>query len=86
MQVHEQYKPVDVGVDTTVSFHSNSIGGFIAKTAGTVTVTTTKGTVLVNAFPVTAGNALPLPFRLPDGEQTGTVTTAGGASGIFCVR
>lgn len=85
MQVHEQYKPITVGLNTTVSFNGNKIGGFIAKTSGTVTVTTTKGTVIVDAFPVTAGSVLPLPFLLPDGEQGGTITTAGGASGIFAV-
>ena len=85
MKVHEQYKPITVDTNSTAEFHANTIGGFIGKTAGTVTVTTANGIVIVDAFPVVAGRVLPLPLLLPNGEQGGTVTTAGGASGIFCV-
>jgi len=85
MHVRENYKPVQVGVNSTVTFYSNLLGGFIAKTSGTVTITTAKGATIVDAFPVTEGQLLPLPFHLPEGEQQGTVTTAGGASGILGV-
>lgn len=86
MRVHEQYKPITVGVNATVKFNGNMIGGFICKTDGNVTITAQpSGTVIVDAIPVTAGNVLPLPFLMPDGNQGGEVTTAGGASGILAV-
>lgn len=85
MYTREKYKAIEVGVNATEAFDGRIIGGFIAKTAGTVTITAADGTVVVNAFPVTAGNTLPLPFILPNNQQGGTVTTAGGASGILAV-
>lgn len=87
MRTYEQYKPVQVGVNATVAFTGNRVGGFVAKTDGTVTITANDpdATVIVDAFPVTAGNVLPLPFILPAGAQGGSVTTAGGASGILAV-
>lgn len=85
MQVYEQYKPVQVAAGVTDQlFDSKKIGGFIAKTAGTVTIKDADGNVIVDAFPVTAGNTLPLPISLP--TVTGLVSTAGGASGILCVH
>jgi hypothetical protein len=77
--VQERYTPIVVGVDSTITLHANNIGGFLAKTAGTVTVTAPDGTVIVNAVPVAAGGYTPLPFYL--GRSGGTFTTAGGASG-----
>ena len=85
MHIRESYKPVTIGVNSTVTFHSNLLGFFMAKTAGTITITTQKGTVLVDAFPVALGVFLRLPIVLPEGEQLGTITTAGGASGILGV-
>lgn len=78
--VQERYTPEVVGVNTTIPLYSNSIGGFLAKTAGTITVTASNGTVLVNAHPVTAGGYFPLPFYVGDGAS---FTTAGGASGTL---
>lgn len=83
MQVREQYKAVQVAADATVTFHGKLLGGFIAKTDGAVTINDHEGNTIVDAFPVTAGNVLPLPLILPG--QGGTVIASGGASGILCV-
>ncbi len=83
-KVIQRTKPIQVGVNTTATFHNSGIDGFIPYTSGTVTITTALGLVIVNALPVTSGLPVALPFILPDGSQTGTVTTAGGASGILC--
>ena len=84
-KIIQRTKPIQVGANTTVSFDGSGVDGFIPYTDGTVTITTALGLVIVNAVPVTAGVPIPLPFLLPDGSQGGTVTTAGGASGILCV-
>lgn len=81
MNVQDRYNPEVVGVNSTITLSSNSIGGFFAKTAGTITVTAFNGTVLVSAHPVTAGSWTPLPFFL--GDAGATFTTAGGASGTL---
>jgi hypothetical protein len=83
-KVIQRTKPIQVGVNATARFDGSGIDGFIPYTSGTITITTALGLVIVNALPVTAGLPVPLPFILPDGSQTGTVTTAGGASGILC--
>lgn len=80
MNVQDRYNPEVVGVSATIPLYSDAIGGFLAKTAGTITVTSANGTVLVNAHPVTAGSWTPLPFYIGPG---GTFTTAGGASGTL---
>lgn len=86
MYTKERHKPVSVGVNATVEFSGNGVSGFIAKTDGTVTVKSQPSdTTIVDAFPVTAGQALPLPFIFPSGESSGSVTTAGGASGILAI-
>lgn len=83
-KVIQRTKPIQVGVNATVRFDGSGVDGFIPYTSGTVTITTALGLVIVNALAVTAGTPVPLPFILPDGSQGGTVTTAGGASGILC--
>lgn len=87
-KIYERYTPVPVAVDTTVTIHSSSVGGFLAKTAGTITVVANAAdgkaqTTIVDAHPVTAGAYVPMPFFL--GKSGGTVTTAGGASGTLGV-
>lgn len=79
--VQERYTPEVVGVDTTITLYSNSIGGFLAKTAGTISVVDGSGTTVVDEHPVAAGGYYPLPFYL--GTSGGTFTTAGGASGTL---
>lgn len=82
-EVRERYSPLAVGVDTTVRFTSNSVGGFACKTSGTITIVNAAGTTIVNAHPVTAGVYHPFPFYL---EGNGaSVTTASGASGVLAI-
>lgn len=91
--MQERYHPFVVGVNTTVSLADSTeqIAGFLAKTAGTLTVVNNRGVTIVDAVPVTAGVYLPLPFILRgNGGGAGalnlnrpTVTTAGGASGTL---
>lgn len=88
--IRERYQPVPMGVNASYTVRSAQIGGFLAKTAGTITVTTATGTVIVDAFPLTAGVYTPLPYLLtkPDEAQDQTapgavVQLAGGASGTL---
>lgn len=85
MKIIQRTKPVAVGVNATVNFSGSGVDGFIPYTAGTVTITTSKGLVIVNAVPVTAGTPLPLPFIFPDDSNGGSITTAGGASGVLSI-
>lgn len=78
--IQERYSPEVVGVNATITIYSDSIGGFLAKTAGTITVVDEHGVTIVDAFPVAAGAYYPLPFYLGSGVNS-TFTTAGGASG-----
>lgn len=60
-----------------------SIAGFLAATAGTLTVTDADNTVLVNAFPITPAMGF---VRIPLLSNTSagmTVSLAGGASGTL---
>lgn len=85
--IKERYAPVVVGVDSTVITTSDQIAGFLAKTAGTITVTRNNEngttTVIVDAVAVTAGVYTPIPFFV--GFHGATITTAGGASGTLGV-
>lgn len=84
MQVREQYKIVDVASNTSdIVFHGKLIGGFLAKTSGTITIKDHNDNTIIDAFPVTAGNSTPLPIIMPG--QQGTITSAGGASGYLLV-
>ncbi len=83
-KVIQRTKPIQVAVNGTSRFDGSGIDGFMPYTSGTITVTTSQGLVIVNALPVTAGAPVALPFILPDGSQGGTITCAGGASGILC--
>ena len=85
MLVQERYTPVVVGVNTTVQYNSQQIGGFITVTAGTINIVDNNGTTVLSAMPVTAGVYYPLPMYLRNGSQNGTFTTAGGASGTLLV-
>lgn len=67
-----------VGVNATVTLNGVGIGGFASITAGTITITRIDGFVVLNAFPVAAGQWYFLPFITGHGAQ---FTTAGGASG-----
>lgn len=86
MVFQERYKPVAIGVNGTYKFPqgAQNIGGFLAITAGTITVVNQVGTTIIAAFPVSAGVYYPMPFYLEHGSQ-GSVTLAGGASGVLGV-
>lgn len=81
--VQERYTPVPIAVSGTYIFPSGTytgIGGLLCITAGTITVTRGDGTVVIAAFPVTAGTYIPMPFYVGNGA---TVVLAGGASGVL---
>lgn len=81
---NERYTAYLMGVNGSVKVTRQSIGGFLAKTAGTITVTNDDGAVIVDAHPVSAGLYYPMPFLLQS-ETGGVVTLAGGASGTLAV-
>lgn len=87
MHIRELFQPHPMGVNATLVLNGTKIGGFIAVTGGTLTITQPEpsketGTItLVNAVPMTGGDYLPLPISL---NTEGTVVTlAGGASGTL---
>lgn len=80
MIVNERYTPTVVGVDSQVAINSTSVGGFLALTSGTITITRNSSAgPFITALPVTAGTYTPIPFYIGGG----TITTADGASGIL---
>lgn len=79
-----RFDPITVGVNGTVTLNrSICLGGFLCKTAGNLSITTAAGLVICTAFPVAAGQYLPLPFNL--GGKNAVVVAAGGASGTLAV-
>lgn len=82
-----RYTPIQVGAGATVKFTSNSIGGFLCVTSGSITVTAVddfgNSVTVVPVTAVTAGTWLPLPFYL--GTQGGTIVSSGGAVGVLGV-
>lgn len=59
------------------------IGGFLATVAGTLTVTDSGGTVILNALPVAVGfNRIPMVLQFP---ADNVVQLAGGAAGTLLV-
>lgn len=83
MAIQERYKPIPMAVNSTYAIPASlqGIGGFLCITSGTLTLVNNAGTTIVNAVPVTAGSYLPMPFALEAG-QSGSITLAGGASGV----
>lgn len=84
MNVRERFRPVPMAADTSTETPGTAIGGFLAKTSGTITMTDADGTVLVDAVPVTAGIFTPLPFIFKT-SAGGEITLGGGASGTLGV-
>ncbi len=91
--VTERYRPEPMGVNASVVIGQSgvhSIGGFLAATTGTITVTANlaigasspTSTTFVNAVPVTAGIYTPIPIWL---QGPITVALAAGASGTLMV-
>lgn len=85
--VKERYAALPLGTNSSTVIKAQSIGGFLAITGGTITVTqntdVNTSVTIINAFPVAAGVYYPLPFFL--GTYGGSVTLAGGASGVLGV-
>lgn len=87
-QVRERFSPKPMAANTTLAIAGPYLGGFLAKTSGTISIvakdaTGTNDVTLVDAVPVTAGIYTPIPIVVP---ATGyTVTLAGGASGTLMV-
>lgn len=83
--VRERYTPHPIGANGTLVLTGDSLGGFLCISAGSITVVRNNDdgstTTIINALPVTAGVYVPLPFYL--GKNNGTVTLAGGASGVL---
>jgi hypothetical protein len=78
--VQEGYTATFMAADSNNTFAGiNGIGGFLAKTAGTVTVTD-DGVTIVSAHPVAAGGYYAMPFAT---HGSVVVTLAGGASGTI---
>lgn len=83
--VRERFNPVPLGANEVYETYGPAIGGFLAKTAGTITVKDRRsGTDVVDAVPVVEGVYLPIPMVFYSGEG-GTITLAGGASGTLFV-
>lgn len=77
----ERYQPTLMAANATVRVTKESVGGFLAATAGTITIVSTDNGTVVLAHPVAAGTYYPFPFYL--GPNGGSVTLAGGASGTL---
>jgi hypothetical protein len=80
--IRERYPAKVVAANTTTIILGQSLGGFLCKTAGTISVVNSRGTTVVDAIPVLAGVYYPLPIFVGDANRA-TFTTAGGASGTL---
>jgi hypothetical protein len=83
--IQERYNPVPLGVAATYTLPQGSptgVAGFLCVTAGTITITRADGVVVVNAFPMTAGTYVPLPFYVGSGS---IIALGAGASGTLGV-
>lgn len=84
--VREVFRPQPMGANALYQVAGSSMGGFLAKTAGTITITDSgaNATILVDAVPVTAGFFTPIPILFTSAAG-GAVQLAGGASGTLMV-
>lgn len=86
--VRERFNPVPMAANATYEIKGPHMGGFLAWTGGTITITSkdalgTSDVTLVDALPLSAGIYTPIPIIFP---ATGaTVTLGGGASGTLMV-
>lgn len=86
--VRESFSPVLMAANASYTIRGIYLGGFLAKTSGTITITAPSANglttvTLVDAVPVTAGIYTPIPIVFPSAHAT--VTLAGGASGTLMV-
>lgn len=77
-----RYHALIVPVTASVTLPNNTVAVayFLAVTAGTITLATADGTAKLSAFPVTAGQSVPI---LAICGANAVFTTAGGASGTL---
>lgn len=75
--------PIICAINATTPFAGKGVHTFLAVTAGTVTIKKSDGTVVLDAFPVVAGQWFE-PEMFVD-INGGTITTAGGASGTATI-
>lgn len=82
MHVQQRYYGLIVPVTTAVTLPNNTVAvaSFFAVTAGTITLAAADGTAKLTAFPVTAGQYVPLNIIC---GPSAVFTTAGGASGTL---
>lgn len=78
MAFQERYHIVAMAANSSMTMTGNGIGGFVCTVAGTVTITGASGTVLLNAFPVAAGQVYGIPALTGVGA---VIQLAGGAAG-----
>jgi hypothetical protein len=81
------FNPVIIAADATLEINTTRFGGFLAVTAGTLTVQFKADSVkVIDAFPVAAGQVIYAPISLGRNEQaTVQFICAGGASGTLLV-
>ena len=83
--VRETFRARPMAANDTAHVRTVRIGGFLAKTSGTITVIDAAGTgdvTIVDAVPVTAGIYTPIPFEFSS-SAGGRVVLGGGASGTL---
>ena len=85
-RVRTQYRATPVAVDETFSSNGQSVGAFIAATAGSITIATvgTGSRTVLPTTPVAAGQRLELEI-LVEQAQGYTLVCSGGASGTVLV-
>ena len=85
-RVRTQYRAIPMGVDETYKSDGQSVGAFIAATAGNVKIATlgTGARTVLAATPVAAGARLDLEI-LVEQAQGFNVVLSGGASGTLLV-
>lgn len=81
--IKEYYRPEPMGVNASYAIKGIHMAGFLAVTAGTITVTDVNGKVLLNAMPIATGAvSIPMIFDHPSGV---VVQLGGGASGTLLI-
>ncbi len=81
--ITERYRMTPLGVNAAFSTDAIQLGGFLAVTAGTITVVDKAGVTVIAAAPVTAGVYTPIPGLLGVNGIKAVITLAGGASGTL---
>lgn len=82
--VRETFAPHVMGVNATAERGGSSMGGFLAKTSGFITITGKSGSLAVDTVPVTAGVYTPIPISFQQ-SMGFTVVLSGNASGTLFV-